>query len=51
LLSSLLFAVGALDPYALIGAALAVLGARFLASAIPARRAMSIDPITTLRHE
>ena len=51
LLSSLLFGVGALDPYALVGAALAVLTAGFLASAIPARRVMSVDPITTLRYE
>jgi putative ABC transport system permease protein len=51
LLSSLLFGVGALDPYALTGAAAAVLGAAFLASAIPARRAMKVDPMTTLRHE
>lgn len=51
LLSSLLFGVGALDPYALAGAAGAVLGGAFLASAIPARRAMKVDPMTTLRHE
>jgi ABC-type antimicrobial peptide transport system permease subunit len=51
LLSSLLFGVGALDPYALVGAAAAVLGAAFLASAIPARRAMSVDPMAALRYE
>lgn len=51
LLSVLLFGVGALDPYALAGAAAVVLGAGFLASAIPARRAMSVDPMTTLRYE
>ncbi len=51
LLSRLLFGVGALDPYALAGAAAAVSGAAFLASAIPARRALSVDPMTTLRYE
>jgi ABC-type antimicrobial peptide transport system permease subunit len=51
LLPVLLFGVGALDPLALGGAAAAVLGAGFLASAIPARRAMRVDPMTTLRYE
>lgn len=51
LLSGLLFGIGALDPYALAGAAAAVLGAAFLASAIPARRAMSVDPMAALRYE
>jgi predicted permease len=51
LLPALLFGVGALDPWALVGAGGAVLGAGFLASAIPARRAMSVDPMTTLRYE
>jgi predicted permease len=51
LLSALLFGVGALDPIALGGAAAAVLGAGLLASAIPVRRAMSVDPMTTLRYE
>jgi putative ABC transport system permease protein len=51
LLTVLLFGVGALDPFALAGAATAVLGAGFLASAIPARRAMRVDPMTTLRYE
>lgn len=51
LLSSLLFGVGAFDPFALAGATAAVLGAGFLASALPARRAMAVDPMTTLRYE
>ena len=51
LLSALLFGVNALDPYALAGAALAVLGAAFLASAIPARQALKVDPMTALRYE
>jgi predicted permease len=51
LLAGLLFGVGALDPYALAGAAAAVFGAAFLASAIPARRAANVDPMTTLRYE
>lgn len=51
LLSALLFGIGALDPYALAGAAAVVIGAAFLASAAPARRAMNVDPMTTLRYE
>jgi len=51
LLPALLFGVGALDLYALAGAAVAVLGAGFLASAIPARRAMAVSAMTTLRYE
>ena len=51
LLSALLFGVGAFDLYALVGAAAVVLGAGFVASAIPARRALNVDPMTTLRYE
>ena len=51
LLSALLFGIGALDPYALAGAAAVVLGAGFLASVIPVRRAMSVDPMATLRYQ
>jgi len=51
LLSVLLFGVGALDVYALSGAGIAVLGAGFLASFIPAKRAMTVSAMTTLRYE
>jgi predicted permease len=50
-ISSLLYGVTALDPltYALSGAALA--GAAVLASVVPASRAASVDPMSTLRSE
>jgi predicted permease len=50
-ISSLLYGVTALDPltYALSGAALT--GAAFLASVVPASRAASVDPMSTLRSE
>jgi macrolide transport system ATP-binding/permease protein len=51
LLSALLFGVGTLDPLALGGAILTMASAALLAAAIPARRASSIDPMATLRHE
>lgn len=51
LLNSLLFGVGATDwsTYALV--VLLLGGAAFLASYIPARRAMRVDPMVALRHE
>jgi len=50
-LSSLLFGVSPSDPIALAGACLAVLGAAVLASIVPARRALNVDPMTALRYE
>lgn len=38
-------------PLSAPGMRLPVLGAAFFASAIPARRAMSVDPMTTLRYD
>jgi ABC-type lipoprotein release transport system permease subunit len=50
-ISPLLYDVPALDPltYAISGAALA--GGAILASVIPASRAASVDPMSTLRSE
>jgi ABC-type antimicrobial peptide transport system permease subunit len=51
LMSSLLFGVSALDPltYAAVSALLIVAGV--LASYLPARRAMAVDPVEALRAE
>ncbi|HZF30927.1 MAG TPA: FtsX-like permease family protein, partial [Gammaproteobacteria bacterium] len=50
-LSSLMFGVSTLDPLALGGATFVVLGAALAASLGPARHAMRVDPMTTLRYE
>jgi ABC-type antimicrobial peptide transport system permease subunit len=51
LLSSLLYGVSALDPYALGGALLLVLSVGAFVTVVPARRAMVVEPMATLRHE
>lgn len=50
-IESLLFGVTATDPLTFIGGTLLLLGAGLLACYIPARRAMRVDPIITLRYE
>jgi predicted permease len=49
LLTSLLYGVTALDPISFGGAAITLVIVAVLASAIPARRAASIDPVEALR--
>ncbi|MCC7131251.1 MAG: hypothetical protein IT352_01330, partial [Gemmatimonadales bacterium] len=44
-----LYGVSAFDPTVYGGVTLALLGAAIVASAIPARRAARVDPITALR--
>ena len=51
LLRSFLFGVSRFDPMTMVGAALAVLLLAVAASALPARRAASVDPNQTLRGE
>lgn len=50
-LAAFLFGVGATDPLTFAAVALLLLGVAFLASYIPSRRALRVDPITALRAE
>lgn len=48
---NLLYEISPLDPRILAAAAVVMLGTGFLAAYLPARRAMSIDPMAALRYE
>jgi putative ABC transport system permease protein len=49
-LSTLLYEVGATDPLTFAGASALLAAAALLASYLPARRAMSVEPVEALRH-
>ncbi|HXN71683.1 MAG TPA: ABC transporter permease [Candidatus Acidoferrales bacterium] len=51
LMSSLLFGVGSTDPLTFVTVAALVSLVALFASYVPARRAMRVDPVVTLRHE
>jgi ABC-type antimicrobial peptide transport system permease subunit len=50
-MQSLLIGIAPLDPWSFGAAALALLLVAVVASAVPARRALGVDPVTALRAE
>lgn len=51
LLKSLLYGVGPHDPVSFLGVALLLIFVGLLATLVPARSAMKVDPVIALRHE
>jgi putative ABC transport system permease protein len=51
LVSSLLFGIGATDPLTFSSVAVLLALVALVATYIPARRAMRVDPVTALRYE
>ena len=50
-IKSMLFGVGAADPFTFVAVALALICVALTASYIPARRAMRVDPLVALKYE
>jgi putative ABC transport system permease protein len=50
-MASMLFGVGARDPMTMVSVGIVLASVAMLASYVPARRAMKVDPIVALRYE
>jgi putative ABC transport system permease protein len=50
-ITGLIFDVSATDPQTFIGISILLLAVSLIAILVPARRALSVDPIVTLRYE
>jgi putative ABC transport system permease protein len=48
---AVLFGISPFDPVAFIGAPLFLMGIAVVATLLPTRRALRVDPLTTLRYE
>jgi ABC-type antimicrobial peptide transport system permease subunit len=50
-MQSVLFGIESSDPWTFVQVTLVLLGAALLASWLPARRALAIDPVSALRYD